>query len=139
MASPLSPPLANISMCSFENIWFKDCPHGFKLVFYRWYVDDILALFSLHNHNEKFEKYLFSKHSSINFLLEKENDDCFCFLGINIFRDKGKFVTVYQKKIFNGVYTANFNSFILKTNKAGLIVILVSVLQFALGFCEIAS
>ena len=55
----------------------------------------------------------------MKFPLEKEND--LSFLDINIFREKGKFVTnVYRKKNFSGVYT-NFNSFIPEIYKTGLI------------------
>ena len=43
--SPLGPALANIFMCSFESKWLRDCPKGFKPVFYRCYVDDIFAVF----------------------------------------------------------------------------------------------
>ena len=65
--------------------------------------------------------YLSSKYPSTNFSLEKENDGRLSFLDINIFREKGKFVTnVYRKKTFSGVYT-NFNSFIPETYKTGLI------------------
>ena len=46
MRSPLGPVLANIYMSSFENKWLKDCPHGLKLVFYRFYFHDIFVLFS---------------------------------------------------------------------------------------------
>ena len=54
-------------------------------------------------------------------MLEKEIDGRLSFLDINIFREKGKFVTnVYRKKTFSGVYT-NFNSFIPETYKPGLI------------------
>ena len=58
------------------------------------------------DHAEKFKKqYL----PNINFIFKKENDGS---LGINIFLEKGKFVTnVYRKKI----------------------------LQFVLRFCEIPS
>ena len=57
---------------------------------------------------------------NIKFPLEKENDGCLSFSGINIFHDKGKFVTnVYQEKTFSGVYT-NFNSIIPGTYKIGL-------------------
>ena len=45
MGSPLGPALANIFVCSFENNWLKDCAHGLKPVFYRWYVEDILYCF----------------------------------------------------------------------------------------------
>ena len=62
-----------------------------------------------------------SKYPNIKFSLEKENDGRLSFLDINIFREKGKFVTnVYRKKTFSGVYT-NFNSFIPETYKTGLI------------------
>ena len=101
MGSPLGPALANIFMCSFENKWLKDCPHSLKpkLVFYRQYVDDIFVLFSSLNQVEKFKKYLSSRHPNKNILLEKENDGLLSFLGINIFREKGKFVTnVYRRK-----------------------------------------
>ena len=67
------------------------------------------------------EKYLSSKHPNINFSLEKENDGRLSFSDINIFPEKGNFVTnVYRKKTFSGVYT-NFNSFIPETYKTGLI------------------
>ena len=65
--------------------------------------------------------YLSSKHSNINFSLVKDNDGSLSFLDINIFQEKGKFVTnVYQKKTFSGVYI-NFNSLIPETYKIGLI------------------
>ena len=54
---------------------------------------------------------------TINFLLEEENNDR---LSFNTFREKGKFVTVYRKKTFSGVYN-NFNSFIPETYRTGLI------------------
>ena len=120
MGSSLGPALANIFMCSFENIWLKDCSHSLKPVFYRRYVDDIFALFSSLNQAKKFKKYFSSKHPNKNFLLEKENDGRLSFLDINNFCEKGKFVTVYRKKTFSGVYT-NFDSFIPETYKTGLI------------------
>ena len=121
MGSPLGPALANIFMCSFRNKWLKDCTHSLKPVFYRRYVDNIFIMFSSLNQVEKFKKYLFSKHPNMKFSLEKENDDHLSFLDINIFREKGKFVTnVYRKKNFSGVFT-NFNSFIPEIYKTGLI------------------
>ena len=92
-----------------------------KPVFNRRYVDYIFVLFSSLDQAEKFKKYLSSKHQNINFSLEKENEGRLSFLDVNIFREKGKFVTnVYRKKTFSGVYT-NFDSFILETYKTGLI------------------
>ena len=117
----LGPALANIFMRSFENKWLKDCPHSLEPAFYRRYVDDIFVLFSFLNQEKKFEKYLSSKHPNINFSLEKKNDGRLSFLEVNIFREKGKFVTnVYRKKTFSGVYT-NFDSFILGTYETDLI------------------
>ena len=78
-------------------------------------------MFSSLDQVEKFKKYLSSKHPDINFSLEKENEGRLSFLDINIFREKGKFVTnVYRKRTFSGVYI-NFDSFIPETYKTGLI------------------
>ena len=121
MGSPSGPGLANIFTCSFENKWLKDCPHSLKPVFYRRHVDVIFVLFSSLYQTEKFKKYLSSKHPSINFSLEKENDGRLSFLDTNIVREKGKFVTnAYRKKTFSGVYT-NFNSLVTETYKTSLI------------------
>ena len=119
MGSPLGPALANIFMYSFENKWLKYYPYSLKPVFYRRYVDDIFVLFSFLDQDEKFEKYLSSKHPNINFSLEKDNEGRLSFLDVNVFREKGKFVTnVYRKKTFSGVST-NFDSFIPETYKTG--------------------
>ena len=121
MGSPLCSALSNTFMCSFENIWLKDCPHSLYPFFYRRYLDDIFVLFSYLDQAEKFKKYFSSKHPNINFWLAKENDGRLSFLDINIFCEKEKFVTnVYRKKTLCGVYT-NFNSFIPETYKIGLI------------------
>ena len=117
MGSPLGPALANIFMCSFESKWLRDCPNGFKPVFYRRYVDDIFALFSSPDHADKFKEYLSSKHPNINFSLEKEKDSCLPFLDVNIFRENEKFATnVNRRKTFSGVYT-NFKILYLKDIK----------------------
>ena len=48
--------------------------NDFKPVFHRRYVDDIFALFSSPDKADKFKEYLSSKHSNINFSIEKEKD-----------------------------------------------------------------
>ena len=106
MGSPLGLALANIFMCSFENKWLKDCPHGLKPVFHRRYVGDIFLLFSSLDHAEKFKKCLSSKRPNIIFSLKKENDGRLSLLDISIFRGKRKFVTnVYRKKTFKELHT----------------------------------
>ena len=121
MESPLVPALGNIFMCSFENKWLKDCRHSLKPVLYRQYVDDIFVLISSLDQVEKFKKYLCSKQPYIKFSLEKENEGRLSFLDINIFCEKGKFVTnVYREKTLCGVCT-NFNSFIPEIYKTDFI------------------
>ena len=62
----------------------------------------------------------------MNYLFEEENDGRLSFLDINIFWEKGKFITnVYQKKTFSGVYT-DFKASQLKPIKAVLIKSLLS-------------
>ena len=75
-------------MCSFKNKWLKDCPHSLQPVYYRQYVDDIFVLVSSVDQAEKIKKYLSSKHSSINFSLEKESYGRLSFLKFNIFHEK---------------------------------------------------
>ena len=99
-------------------------------MFYRRYVDDIFAVFSSPDHADQFKEYLSSKHSNINFSIEKEKDGCLPFLDVKIFCENKKFATkVYRKKsiersiekiyTFSGVYT-NFKSLIPETYKIGL-------------------
>ena len=40
----LSPAVANIFKCIFENPWLQKCPRDLKPVVYRWYVDDLFVL-----------------------------------------------------------------------------------------------
>ena len=54
MGSPLGLRLANAFLCFHEEVWLNDCPEHFKLVYYRWYVDDIFSLFRSLDHLEKF-------------------------------------------------------------------------------------
>ena len=126
MGCPLGPAPANIFMGSFEIKWLKDCPHTLKPVFYRRYVDDIFVLFAFLDYAETFKKYLSSKQPNINFSVEKENVIFFLsVLSINIFREKGKFVTnAHRQNTVSGVYT-NFNSLIPETYKTGLIMSLL--------------
>ena len=97
-------------MCSFETKWNRVCPNDFKPVFYRRYMDDILALFSSPDHENPFNEYLLSKHPNMSFSIEKEKDGCLAFLDVNIFCENEKFA----------VYT-NIKSFIPETYKTCLV------------------
>ena len=53
-----------------------------------------------------------SEHRNIKFTVEREENKSLSFLGINIFRDGGKFQTsVYRKSTVSFVLT-NFESFL---------------------------
>ena len=125
MRSPLGKALAFISMCSFESKWLQDCSNDFKPLFHRCYVDEIFALFSSPDHEDKFKEYLSSKHSNISFCKEKERDifhESFCKeKERDIFHENETFGSnIYRKKTFSGIYN-NFKSFMLDTYKIGLI------------------
>ena len=90
-------------------------------MFYRCYLDNIFALFSSPNHADKFKEYLPSKHSNINFSIEKEKHGCLPFLDVNIFlKTRNLQLTSIENKTFCGVYT-NFKCFIPETYKIGSI------------------
>ena len=118
---PLGPTLANVLMCHFENIWLENCPHHFKPIFYRRFVDDTFLLFRSKDLVEKFRNYLNKQHKSIKFTSEIEENGSLSFLDIKISCENNKFVTsVYCKPTFSGVFT-NFESFVPDIYKLALI------------------
>ena len=50
MGFPLSPILANTSLCHHENKWLDNCPCHFKAIVYRRYVDYIFCYFFTKEH-----------------------------------------------------------------------------------------
>ena len=57
----------------------------------------------------------------MSFSFEQEKDGKLSFLDIEVFREKGKFVTtVYKKPTVSGVYT-HFESFLLTIYKFGMV------------------
>ena len=121
MGSPLGPSLASAFLCHHETKWLNDCPEKVKPVFYKRYVDGILVLFKRPEHVKPFVDYMNSKHKNINFSYETGKDGQMPFLGVNVFRENGKFMTnAYRKETFTGVYT-NFFSFIPLEHKHGLV------------------
>ena len=94
-------------------------------MFYRRYVDDILLLFSLSDHADKFKEYFSSKHCNSKFYIEKEKDGCLTVLHVAYFQDKKFATNIYRRKTFTGDYT-NFKSFIPETYKP-LLAIVISV------------
>ena len=126
MGSPLEPSFANIFLSFHERTWLADCPHTFKPMFYRRYVDDCFLTFQSKEQVTPFLDYLNSKHPNIQLTHELENNGSLPFLDIDITRTNGHFSTsVFHKPTSTGLFT-NFNSFIPMTYKKGLLVSLIS-------------
>ena len=91
VSSLLSPTLANVFLCHFEEQSISDCPIDYKPISYRWYVDNTFLLFLSELHVIKFLKYMNSKHQNIKFTVKREENNSLSFLNLKIFRDSGKF------------------------------------------------
>ena len=90
---PLGPTLANVFIYHFENI----C---------RRFVDDTF----LQRMMLKSLKIISANKIKTKFTLEIERNGLLSFLDITITRENNKFVSVYRKPTFSGVFT-NFESF----------------------------
>ena len=103
MGGCVSPTLANVFLCHHESNWLDGCPVEFKPVLYRRYVDDIFILFRSESHIEPFFQYINTRHTRINFTVEKEKDDSLSFLDVLIKKLDNKFTTdIYRKPTFSG-------------------------------------
>ena len=72
------------------------------------------------DHIKKFFRYIDSRHKSMSFTFEVEDEGKLAFLDVLITRDGGLFHTsVYRKPTFSGLYS-HFESFMPKSYKAGL-------------------
>ncbi len=76
IGSPLGPLFANIFLSFHFPVisWLTDCPHTFKPMFYRCYVDDCFLIFQSREEVVPFLDYLNSKHPNIQFTHELENN-----------------------------------------------------------------
>ena len=119
MGLPLGPTFANIFLSFHEKSWIDECPLDFKPVLYRRYVDDCFILFSSRDHVQKFLNYLNSKHSSIKFTSELEQNYKISFLDCLVTRKNNKFETsTFRKTTFSGLGTSyfSFTPFTFKLN-----------------------
>ena len=121
MGSPLGPVLANLFMGVHENEWLQAYP-GTGPSFYRRYVDDIFCVFDSEDQAKSFLDYLNSKHKSIKFTSEYEQDKVLAFLDVLIARNPhGMPVTTTYRKATNTGLLTNFSSFTSFSYKLGLI------------------
>ena len=93
MKSPLGPSFANIFLCFHETLWLQNCPSDFKPALYRRYIDDTFLLFRDRFHIPKFLDYINSRHDSIQFTCDVENNNQLSFLDICISRRNNTFET----------------------------------------------
>ena len=125
MGSPIGPVFANIFLAHHEEEWLRECEPGLAPVLYRRYVDDTFLLFHRDSPAEGFVEYLNKQHPNMRFTWEMEEDNFLAFLDIGILRGEGSFsTTVYRKKTYTGQHM-QFDSFLPKKFKIGLIACLL--------------
>ena len=104
MGSPIGPSYANSFLCHHETTWLNDCPISFKPIFYKRYIDDTFLIFEHQSHFQLFLDYLNSRHPSIKFTCEVEEEGKLSFLDTTITNNNGQFSTsTYRKKTFTGL------------------------------------
>ncbi|XP_069981900.1 uncharacterized protein [Penaeus vannamei] len=104
MGSPLGPSYANAFFCYHEHNWLIQCPPEFKPIYYRRYIDDTFVMFKHPSHVNLFLNYLNSKHQSIKFTCETQQNNQLPFLDMYVTNDNGRFHTsIYRKPTFTGL------------------------------------
>ena len=123
MGSPLAPTLANLFLGYHEGKWIDEYG-GNKPLYYKRYVDDVIAVFNDENEAKAFLEYLNTKHDNIKYTMEIEKDKKLAFLDV-LLEHSGDLVTsIYRKITFTGLLT-NYFSFTPMKYKSGLIKCLV--------------
>ena len=107
-------------MCHFEEKWLMNsrfCPS----LWFR-YVDDTFTMFDSKDNANEFLSFLNSRHDSIKFTLEFEEDNKIPFLDILLKRclDNTFSTSVYRRKTFTSLYT-KWDSFTPRKYKINLI------------------
>ena len=104
-----------------------------KAVTLHRYVDDIFVVFKKPEHVEQFHSYMNTKHNSLSFTFEKEDNGSLSFLDVKVSRENNSFITaIFRKSTFSGVYT-NFRSFLPFEYKTNVVMTLLFRL-FTLSF-----
>ncbi|XP_020621569.1 uncharacterized protein LOC110059212 [Orbicella faveolata] len=119
--SPLGPVLANIFMCHFDEKFLMNSRFSPSLWFR--YVDDTFIMCDSKDNANEFLSFLSnSRHDSIKFTIEFEEDNKIQFLDILFKRcpDNTFSTSVYWKKAFTGLYS-KWDSFTLRKYTIDLI------------------
>ena len=109
-----------ISDSHFEEKWVFNA--SVRPSFWYRYVDDTFTMFDSKDTAKEFLRYLNSRHNSIKFTIEFEQDNEIPFLDILVKRcpDNSFMTSVYRKKTFTGLYT-KWDSFTPRKYKINLI------------------
>ena len=101
MGSPLGPLLANVFMCSVEEVLKQE---GKLLAFYQRYVDDTLTTMPDVTAAFSFLNTLNHAHDAVNFTMELETNGVLHFLGVNLINQAPRVETkVYAKPTSTGL------------------------------------
>ena len=104
-----------------KNSGISDCSQDFYPHFYKRYVDDIFVTFNSHEKLKRFVEYMKKNIRMSNLLSNMSTTFFFSFLDVKICCENNKLTTsVHRKPTFSGVFT-NFNSFITKVYRFGLV------------------
>ena len=124
MGSPLAPVLANVFMGINEDKWISNFNNN-KPLFYRRYVDDILAVFDREEDAVNFFNHLNQQHDNIKFTMETNVNNQMPFLDTLITNIDSNITTqTYHKPTYTGLLL-NFNSFTPFSYKNNLIKCLI--------------
>ena len=119
MGSPLSPVIANIYMEHFEKLAMETAP--LKPSVWLRYVDDTFVVWDHQQDASLFLDHINSLRPSIQFTMERENNNKIPFLDVQIEKTEGGFRTsVYRKPTATGRYL-NFQSHHPDTVKKGIV------------------
>ena len=100
-------------MNALETKYLDECNNSYKPLFYKRYVDDILAAFQHEYQAQQFLQYINQIHPSLKFTIDTEHNNSLNFLDISIIRSSSSsfFSTnVYRKSCFTCL-GLNFHSF----------------------------
>ncbi|XP_065663335.1 uncharacterized protein LOC136085793 [Hydra vulgaris] len=119
MGTPLAPTLANMFIGFHEQTWVNNCSSSIP-IFYKRYVDDIIAIFNSEFEAQEFFKHLNKQHKNLRFTMENEKGKQIPFLDVLINKSNSLSTSVYHKKTYTGLLQ-NFFSFVPSCYKTGLI------------------
>ena len=116
---PLAPILAKLFKSFHEKYWIEQAANV-KPIFYKRYVDDVLAVFESQSDVDAFYNFSKARHENIKFTFEKKKNNKLPFLDILINNNESDLQTsVIHKKTYKSLL--NYFNFVPNCYKLGLI------------------